>query len=64
MEKVAEELREQVAFYKVDVDQAPELAQKFGVMSIPTLILFKQGEEKDRIVGALPEAQVKTFASQ
>ena len=36
---------------KVDVDAAPELAEAYGVMSIPTLIIFKDGKEADRMVG-------------
>jgi len=37
---------------KVNIDSAPALAQKFGVQSIPTILYFKDGVEKDRIVGA------------
>jgi len=40
---------------KVDVDASPETAQKFGVMSIPTLIFIKGGEEVERLTGALPK---------
>ena len=40
---------------KVDVDAEPALASRFGVMSIPTVLLFKDGEEKRRLVGAMPE---------
>lgn len=48
----------------VDVDEAPGLAQQFGVMSIPTMILLKGGEEVDRVVGYIPEDAVKEFASK
>ncbi|TWT13260.1 co-chaperone YbbN [Planomicrobium sp. CPCC 101079] len=58
---VAEQL-DSVDFYKVDVDEAPDLAQKFGVQSIPTLILIKNGEEVKRSVGFIPEEPVKEFA--
>ena len=40
-----------VAFIRVDVDQAPDLARRFGIMSIPTLIFLKNGEEVFRTVG-------------
>ena len=40
---------------KVNVDDEPELAQRFGVMSIPTVIFFKNGAEIDRKVGLMPE---------
>jgi len=39
---------------KVNVDEEPELAQRFGVMSIPTVVFLKQGREFDRKVGAYP----------
>ena len=39
---------------KVDVDAEPELARRFGVMSIPTVVLFKDGAEVDRKVGVMP----------
>ncbi|TWT27175.1 co-chaperone YbbN [Planomicrobium sp. CPCC 101110] len=58
---VAEQL-DSVDFYKVDVDEAPDLAQKFGVQSIPTLILVKNGQEVKRSVGFIPEEPVKEFA--
>jgi len=58
---VAEQL-DSVDFYKVDVDEAPDLAQKFGVQSIPTLILVKNGQEVKRSVGFIPEDPVKEFA--
>lgn len=44
---------------KVDVDSNPELAQKFGVMSIPTLIVIKDGKVAQRVVGARPKAAIK-----
>ena len=46
-----EEETPDVAFYRVDVDQAPDLARRFGIMSIPTLVFLKNGEEADRSVG-------------
>ena len=50
-----------VAFFRVDVDQAPDLARRFGIMSIPTLVFLKNGEEVGRSVGFLrkPELLVK-----
>jgi|SRR3990172_7180805 len=41
-----------VNFFSVNVDEAVETADRYGVMSIPTMILFEKGAEKDRIVGA------------
>lgn len=44
---------------KVNVDHDPDLAQKYGIMSIPNMIFFKDGEPVDRVVGAVPKAQMK-----
>ena len=48
-----EEETPDVAFYRVDVDQAPDLARRFGIMSIPTLIFFRDGNEFTKTVGVL-----------
>lgn len=53
-----------VDFYKVNVDEEPELAQQFGIMSIPTLIMFKNGEMFDQSVGVAPEAELKAFVER
>lgn len=54
IEQLAEEYEEQnVVIGKVDVDEEPALAQRYGVMSIPTVVFFKNGEEFDRKVGAM-----------
>jgi thioredoxin 1 len=53
-----------VSFYSVDVDDSPNLAQQFGVMSIPTMILFKEGNEVDRVTGMIPEEAVQAFAKK
>ncbi|UOQ95674.1 thioredoxin family protein [Halobacillus shinanisalinarum] len=58
---VSEQL-DNVDFYYVDVDQSSDLAGQFGVQSIPTLVLIKDGEEVNRSVGFAPEEQVKDFA--
>ncbi|PIN94068.1 thioredoxin [Candidatus Pacearchaeota archaeon CG10_big_fil_rev_8_21_14_0_10_35_13] len=54
IDELSEKL-EDINFIKVDVDDHQELAHKFGVMSIPTLIVFVDGKEVNRIVGAMPE---------
>ena len=53
-----------VDFYKVNVDEEPELAREFGIMSIPTLIMFKDGEMFDQSVGVAPEAELKAFVER
>lgn len=46
---------------KVDIDKYPELARKYGVMSIPTIILFSSGNEVKRNIGFLNEKNLKEF---
>ena len=57
IEKIADEHPEYVVG-KVDVDDDPELAQAFGVMSIPTLVVMKNGQLAKQNIGAIPEDQV------
>ena len=56
IEKLGESYEGKALIGKVNVDDEPELAQRFGVMSIPTVIFFRNGEEIDRKVGLMPEA--------
>lgn len=46
---------------KVDIDEERGLAEEYGVMSIPTLIVFKGGQEVDRLVGSGPKATLQAF---
>ena len=59
VEKIAEDLSGRLKVCTLNVDENPQVASEFGVMSIPTLILFKDGEEKERIVGAIGEHDIK-----
>jgi thioredoxin 2 len=63
-ESVARDLRASVRFAKVDVDAAPAVARRFGVSSIPTLVLFQQGTEVRRIAGAMSAAQLKGWIGE
>ena len=51
VEEIAREYEGKIKVGKVDVDEEPELAQQFGIMSIPTLIYFKEGKKEDQIIG-------------
>jgi thioredoxin 1 len=51
IEEVAKEVAGEAVIGKVNVDESGELASKFGIQSIPTLIVFKDGEVKERLVG-------------
>ena len=57
VDEIAEE-RTDIKVGKVNVDEQPELAAQFGVMSIPTLIVFKDGKIVNQAVGARPKAQI------
>jgi thioredoxin 1 len=51
--------RDDVRVVKLNTDENPQTAAKYGIMSIPTLILFKNGEPAKQIVGALPKARLQ-----
>jgi thioredoxin 1 len=59
LEELATELDGKLIISKLDVDENPDTAQAFGVMSIPTLLVFKGGKPVDRIVGFQQKAQLK-----
>jgi len=61
LEKLSEEYKDKVKICKLNVDEAPEVANRFSVSSIPTLILFKGGKEAGRQIGALPEETLKKW---
>ncbi len=61
VDELADELAGKLVVAKCNVDDNQDLAMKFGVMSIPTLIVFKNGEEVDRSVGALPKARLQAL---
>lgn len=56
--EVSDELRGKIDFAKIDVEENGEAALEYGVMSIPTLIVFKDGREVNRIVGSLPKGSL------
>ncbi len=64
IEEIAEEYKGKIKVGKLNVDQAPETALKYGIMSIPTIALFKEGNVAGKTVGALPkENLVSMFES-
>ena len=58
------EKQEAVVVGKVSVDEQPALASRFGVMTIPTLILFKEGKEVDKSIGLISQDELTKFANQ
>jgi thioredoxin 1 len=59
IEQLAKEYSGKVVFGKLNVDENPETAERFGIMAIPTLLVMKNAKEADRIVGALPKNQIE-----
>ena len=56
--ELADEYENKIKVCKVDVDNAQDIAAEYGIRSIPTLVLVKNGEEADRIVGVVPKQEI------
>jgi thioredoxin 2 len=61
VERLGRELAGRLKVVKLDVESAPEIAARHGAQSIPLLVLFSDGEESDRLVGAVPEPQLRQW---
>lgn len=59
IEKLDGDYDGRIKFCKINVDDNPQTAAKYGVMSIPTLLLFKNGQVEDTVIGAVPESDLK-----
>ncbi len=59
VEELATEYEGKVSFVKVNVDENPQVSMKYGIRSIPALLVFKNGQPIDQIVGAVPKREVK-----
>ena len=59
LEKVIDETKGQVVLAKVNVDENPGLAARYGIRSIPTILFVKDGKVRDQVVGAVPKAQIQ-----
>lgn len=64
LDEMAEQFAGKVEIYKVNVDESPELAQRYDVFSIPNLILFKNGKQMDQMVGFNGPEALKDFISK
>lgn len=56
LDQVAADMGGKAQVFKVDVDQSPDIASRYGVMSVPTLIVFENGQVKRQTMGAQPKA--------
>ena len=64
LDELAGELKDQARIVKINVDENPVVAGQFGIMSIPTLLLFKDGRKVDQKVGGQAKPQLKAFIEQ
>ena len=59
IDQLALEYKGKMIFGKVDVDQSPQIASFLGIRSIPTMIVFSNGEERERLVGSYPKSLIQ-----
>jgi thioredoxin 1 len=59
IEELAKEYAGKIKVAKLNTDENPDIASKYKIMGIPTLIFFKKGEKLDQVVGAVPKSQLK-----
>jgi thioredoxin 1 len=57
-EQLSDEMNGQAKFFKVDIDENVDLARQFNVSSVPTMIIFRNGEVLDRLVGFVPKENI------
>ena len=62
--QIFESMENEVEVLKINTDNFPDLAQKFGVMSIPTVILFKNGSEVDKFIGLRSKEEILEFINK
>ena len=61
LEQLSEEYGEKAEFIQVDIDDNMELAARYGIMSIPLVAVFKDGEQVDKSLGFMPKSEAKQF---
>ncbi|GKD96329.1 thioredoxin, partial [Tanacetum coccineum] len=60
IDELAKEYAGKLTVYKVNTDESPTIASRYGIRSIPTVIIFKGGEKKDAVIGAVPRSTLCT----
>lgn len=58
-EELGNEMKEKANFFKVDIDKSLEIAQQYGINTVPTMLIFKNGKVVDKLVGFVPKANIK-----
>lgn len=64
VDEIAEERAGKLRVLKCDIDQQPDLANRFGIMSVPTLVLIKEGRTVETMVGAQPKSRLLAVIDQ
>ena len=64
VDAVAEQFGSKAGFFKMNVDENPDVPQRYGIRGIPTLILFKGGQEQERIVGAVSREAIASVVGK
>jgi thioredoxin 1 len=64
LDELAADLQGRATIAKVNVDEQPRTAADYGIQSIPTLLLFKDGKPVGKLVGAQPKAQIAAFVAR
>lgn len=64
LENVEKKMGDKVKIVKINVDESRNVALKYNIMSIPTVIFFKEGEIKDKFLGILPEPKIEEFITK
>ena len=54
--KLSKDYEGKLKCYKLNTDESPDIASQYGIRSIPTMMIFKNGEKKDSVIGAVPES--------
>jgi thioredoxin 1 len=64
LEELSTEMEGKARIYKVDIDKSEDIARKYGIQAVPTLMIFKNGVPVDKIVGFQPKQQLKARLEQ
>jgi thioredoxin 1 len=59
LEKIADERKEELRVVKLNIDEEQDIAQRYGIVSIPTIVLFKEGQPAAAAIGALPKTALE-----
>jgi thioredoxin 1 len=59
-EELGNEMKEKANFFKVDIDKSLEIAQQYGINTVPTMLIFKNGKVVDKLVGFVPKENIRS----